>query len=695
MNAGGLPILYMNKSAKKVTPIKASPKQTVASALTGPFHFHGLKFHFGFIAAVVVFCFTIYGNGISNGFSLDDEFVIHGDTTVEKGISSVPKLFKMRYAWDQKGSYGYRPLVKASFAIETQVFGGSPHAGHVINILMYAFLCVFLFYFLRKIFYEKVSDYFLLLFIAIFISHPIHTEVVDSLKNRDVLMVTIFGLYCTFAFVKAFETNNIVSRILWIISGIISFDLGDLCKPDVLIYIAITPLVLVFFSKLKYKAAAVSVITIFAGRMLLNRALHHILPHTHYHRTFIFIEDPLLHTHWYQRIALGFYSLWFYLRKLIFPKDMVCYYGYSTINPYPAWTDGSVLIGIIITCIMCYVCYKNRKEMGLLMFSLLLFAGTTFAYVNIIAVGPGIVADRFDFIPSIGFILLVMLLGYHLLKLPLKNKLYGLKAQYLYIAAGALVLIYSGRTIARNPDWASHLSVYAHDAKIAPHSSKLQSLLAAAYIQKIQENPGMSADEKALDYQLSDAAYRASVDVFPGYTTSLNNLGMIQYNYYKNLNGAIAYFDKALSFDSNYAEAYFNKGAAEETMGKKDEAEQCYLKAIKVKPEYYITYAYLSKLYFSEGNLGKVLQVNQDALDKGYSSDVLYVNIGNVFLARKDTAKAIGCYERALACFSRNISLAEFIVKYYTGKNDLAKVEYYNQLIENTKEQSTRRRKEE
>jgi tetratricopeptide (TPR) repeat protein len=685
----------MNKPIKKGKP-KAQPKQVASQISTAPFHFKGRNFHIGFILVVIAFCFAIYGNGISNGFSLDDEFVIHNDTTVTKGLKGIPKLFKMRYAWDQKGSYGYRPLVKVSFAIEDQFFGASPHAGHVINILIYAGLCIFLFYFLRKLLYEQVSDYFLLLFLAIFIAHPIHTEVVDSLKNRDMLMTMLFGLYCTYAFVKAFETNDILKRCLWIVSAVVSYYLGVLCKEDEYLFLGIVPLVLVIFTKPKYKAAAIAVVSMLFSQVFFKRfIIKNILPHSEYHRTYIFIEQPLLHTHWYQRISLGFYSLWFYVRKLIFPKIMACYYGYSTIDPQPKWTDINVLAGIAITVLLGYVLYRNRKDKGTIMFSLLMFIGTTFAFVNILKVGPGIVADRFTFTPSIGFILLFVLLLFHLFRLPFKSKPEGTKTTYLYLIVGTIVVIYSARTIERNPNWESHLSIYEHDVKEVPHSAKLQSLLAASYIQKIQQTPSIDKDVKAQYYQLAENSYNAAVDVFPGYTTSLNNLGMIQYNYHRNLREAIAYFDKALSYDSTYTEALFNKGAAEEAMGKKDEAENCYLKAIRCNPEYYLSYAYISHLYFTEGRLDKVIQVNESAINGGHPSDIVYANIGNVYMAEKDTTKAVDYFEKALQQSVRNLNLAKFVEQYYAAKKDMGKTQYYQKLIKDAGEQAEKMRNEE
>jgi len=675
----------MNKQGKKPIPSKPAPKVTIAK---GPFHFEGRKFHYAFCITVVVFCFFLYGNSISNGFSLDDEFVTHGDTVVHKGISSIPKLFKMRYAWDQKGSYGYRPIVKASFSLEQQFFGDSPHTGHFINILMYAFLCIFLFYLVRKLFYDYVSDYFLFAVFAVFIAHPMHTEVVDSLKNRDVLLSCIFGFYSCFGFLKGFETEDIVKKVVWILSGMVAFCLSELSKPDAVIFLAIIPLVIFFFDKNTYKTGLLTVLLLFVTSFGLKFFVHSVLPHQSYHRTLIFIEDPLLHTHWFQRIALGFYSLWFYVHKLIFPKDMVCYYGYDDINPTPRWTDINVVMGMFIAMGWAYLVYRNRKGNKVLLFSLLFFGGTTAAYINVIGVGPGLVADRFTFVPSLGYSICLVFLIYYLLKLPLLTKLGGIQSRNLYTVAGIIVLLFFIRTIVRNPDWKSHLSIYEHDVKLAPRSAKLQSLLASCYNQQIQQDPGMSDEDKAKYYTGAEQAYMASLAVYPEYVTSLNNLGMIQYSYYHNLPKALGYFRDAVKYDTTYVEALFNTGDCYMELDKLDSAEQYLMQTIKINPEYYMAYIYLAKVDFKEGRLDKVLKFSQDALDHGHNSDFLYVNIGNVYLAQKDTNKAAENYAKALDINANNLPLAGFLAKYNYEHGDIDKAKFYAKMAKRAKEQS-------
>lgn len=674
----------MNKrkqSHKAIQPKQSSKPNTMAV----PFHFKGRKFHLVFSLVVVVFCFIIYGNNIRNGFSLDDEFVLNNDTIVQKGISAIPELFKMRYAWDQKGAYGYRPVVTSTYAIECQFFGSSPHVGHAINILLYAALCIFLFYFFRKIFYGEVSDYLLFVFIAIFISHPLHTEVVDSLKNRDVLLVSFFGFYCAYAFIKAFETNNIPKQILWVVSALVSYNLGLLSKLDEILFLAITPLILFFYYKGRLKPVLLSILFMLIGARGLLRFTRFVLRPSHYHRTFIFIEQPLLHTHWYQRISLGFYSLWFYIKKLIFPWQMTSYYGYAEVNPFPKWTDISVIIGIILALALLVFSIRYRKQRGILLFSLLFFAGTIFIYLNVLKVGPGIVAERFMFIPSMGFALCIALLLFRVFNQPPGNKPYGIQGQYLYMAAAGIAVVYSIRTIVRNPNWESHLSIYEHDAKSAPRSAKLQSLLASEYIHMIQLNQNLSTDDKIKYYKLAEKYYLASIDDYPEYSTSLNNLGIIQLKFHGNYDKAMDYFSRAIKTDSSYTEAWFNLGVTYETTKNLDKAEYCYKRTISTNPEYYIAYIYLTRLYFKEGMLDKVIQVNQKALNEGHVSDVFYVNLGNVYMTQGDTAKAIGYFEKAVAYYPKNTYLENVLARYYFGKKDTAKGQYYEQMAQRIK----------
>jgi hypothetical protein len=137
----------------------------------------------------VLISFLFYGNSISNGYSLDDELVTSTDRkahqNVEKGIAGIKSIFTSNYAIDGKQNYEYRPIVTLSYAIEKSIFGESTnrvHISHFINIALYAVCGILLFQLLQVLFQQQAS-LFSGLVVCLFLIHPLHSEVVNNLKN--------------------------------------------------------------------------------------------------------------------------------------------------------------------------------------------------------------------------------------------------------------------------------------------------------------------------------------------------------------------------------------------------------------------------------------------------------------------------------------------------------------------------------
>src|ERR1035437_9544609 len=138
------------------------------------------------IVMIIGLCFVLYGNTIPNHYSMDDELVTNTNKRVEGGIKAIPGIWTSLYS-EGKLKYEYRPVVKTVFAIEYQIFGDNPHVSHFINILIYIFTCLLLFNLLKKLL-KDFNPVFPFIAVLLFIAHPIHTEVVASLKNRDEML---------------------------------------------------------------------------------------------------------------------------------------------------------------------------------------------------------------------------------------------------------------------------------------------------------------------------------------------------------------------------------------------------------------------------------------------------------------------------------------------------------------------------
>ena len=138
--------------------------------------------------------FLLYANTIGNGYNMDDELVTRKHKLASKGISAIPEIFTSSYYSDNMGySYEYRPVVLTSFAIEHQFFGDKPAVSHFLNVLLYVLTVFILFKLLRKLLHAY-SYWYSVLVVLLFIVHPLHSEVVASIKNRDEVLALLGAL---------------------------------------------------------------------------------------------------------------------------------------------------------------------------------------------------------------------------------------------------------------------------------------------------------------------------------------------------------------------------------------------------------------------------------------------------------------------------------------------------------------------
>jgi hypothetical protein len=141
---------------------------------------------------LLVSVFLVFGNSLFNGYNLDDNLVTQKQVLTSKGLSSIDKIFSQSYYSNNVDlGFGYRPIVLLSFAMEHQFLGESAKISHFVNLILYAIAVLLLFKLLLGYTGEKGI---LLAFLAsiLFAVHPIHAEVIASIKNRDEILAFLF-----------------------------------------------------------------------------------------------------------------------------------------------------------------------------------------------------------------------------------------------------------------------------------------------------------------------------------------------------------------------------------------------------------------------------------------------------------------------------------------------------------------------
>jgi protein O-mannosyl-transferase len=660
---------------KKKKPDKSKSGKATTKAISKK-HYHKVKIsgNVKVLLFLLVLVFILYGNTIPNRYALDDDIVTN-NPVIKKGLKAIPEIFTTRYVSTEEQNYDYRPVVKLSFAVEYAMFKDNPHVGHFINVLLYFLLC-FLLFVILKLLLHKYHPWLPLMIIILFAAHPVHTEVVASLKNRDELLSMLGALATWYMIIKYTDTRKWYLLPL----AVVFFFLGYYSKSNIIVYAAVIPLSLYFFRDLK-----LSKVLLILGALFLTAIIFTLLPRmllSPAHRDMLYFENPLIFEKGlWLRVGTGLIVVLFYIRLLIIPHPLLFYYGYDMIpitTPLNIW---AIISLIICLAMLAFALYLFRRR-HIISFGILYFFVTISAFANIVKPPPGIVAERFLLSASLGYVMIICVLIFMLFKLDIHQKsTYSLKTVKIPLIIFLLILIpFTLRTIIRNKDWKDYKTLYSHDIVYLEKSAKANAVYASILYTELStiRNPQKIKSVAAE----SEKYYKQTLKIYPAYINAWNNLGIIYFSYQQRPAEAIDCWKKAVYYDSTYATPLVNIAMAYEQMSRADSAEIYYLKAINVKKNYAVAYSKLGDLYFKQGKLQMAIAINEKFMQTDNTSEIPYVNIGNYFMYSADTLKAIGMWEKAIEIQPKNAGLCRNLAGYFAHKGNYQKAAYYKNLAQ-------------
>src|SRR5262249_2744992 len=149
-----------------------------------------------------------------------------------------------RFGNATQGDNLYRPLPKIIFASLWDLSPGNALPFHALNVLLYALTGFLLFIVTSRLMNGNVS--LPLVATALFIAHPIHTEVVANIKSLDEILSLIFFVLSLFSLQKFLRAY----RKRWLAITMLSYFASLVSKESAITFLAVYPLVVFFFSKL-------------------------------------------------------------------------------------------------------------------------------------------------------------------------------------------------------------------------------------------------------------------------------------------------------------------------------------------------------------------------------------------------------------------------------------------------------------
>jgi protein O-mannosyl-transferase len=644
---------------------------------------------------IVLITFIIYGNSINNEYSLDDNIVVDGVGKVSEGIKGIPEIFTTHYATDKEQSYGYRPLVLLTFAIEKQFFKGLPvtqtnkekkrkdkltqaNISHFVNVLLYALTGIVLINLLLLLFkdYNRLLPFLITL---LFIIHPLHTEPVANIKSRDELMMLLGVLLALIHYLK-FSFTSKYKYLLFAFGFVL---MAFLSKKSALSLIGLVPVVL-YFSKANYKKILISTASIICVGIVFV-AVKKGLVSVSGSRDVKYFENPLLYEgSFMDRVTVGLYCSWFYLKMLIFPKDMAYYYGYNYI-PMANWSFYQVWLAVIFYVPLGIYGFWRFLQRDVLGLGIVLWLGVMLAFINVLFPIVGIVADRFTYMFSLGFCIVLGVLLMKIFKIDLTNDSVQLKlSSGFLIAVGVIAVLYSARVINRNPDWHDYLTTYYADLEVVENSAKAHAMISNTLYAKIRKN---KKDPRNREYTNEIVKhYKRAIEIDSTYLTCYSNLGSAYIDLMNDNQNGLYYCEKVVAMKPDYFEANLNAAVSSQRLNQADKAFKYYMNAIEVNPDQTRIYGMFND-FLSENNMvEKGIAKLKLITEKSTKPKHLYMNIANLY--SKDRSNLDASIHYFTQAYSYDVSdkvLCNHIAKLYGMKGDVTNQNLYIQKFNTLK----------
>ncbi|HUM46503.1 MAG TPA: DUF1736 domain-containing protein, partial [Chitinophagales bacterium] len=345
--------------------------------------------------------FLLYANTLNHEYVLDDETAIVKNAFTQEGVSALPKIFSSSYraGFDERKEGLYRPLSVALFAIEWEVAPGNPHLGHWINVLLYVLTAMILFITLSLFFANKNL---LLPFVTtlLFVAHPIHTEVVANIKSSDEILCFLFSIISLWAVIKYAREN----RTLYLfISGITIFA-GMLSKETAVTMVAVAPLTVYFFSNAGTKKLLIAAVPFIAAFVLYMAIRISVLKGMTGFEEIQIINNSLVAAgdDTTSRVATAIFILGRYLWLLIFPTPLCFDYSYNTI-PLTSFGDPKTLLSLVTILALTIIAVRGWKSKSPVAWGLIFMGATLLLVSNLFFLIEATLAERFLYMPSLGF----------------------------------------------------------------------------------------------------------------------------------------------------------------------------------------------------------------------------------------------------------------------------------------------------
>lgn len=628
------------------------------------------------LGGLLVLTFLAFSPTFSNNFTnWDDDLYVTENPNINVSGEEWSNLFTVPVAAN------IHPVTMASLVLDFKLTGeeeGLKDATiyHAQSLFWHLLNVVLVFYFMFLI--SGRNGIIAIITAAIFALHPMHVESVAWVSGRKDVLYTFFFFASLLAYLRYREKQKILPFALAILFYILS-----LASKPAAVILPVLMLMLDLFDKqrlvfnkkklgmLGLDVLIIGVLAIYGYKIAdISEKIGLEIPSTAFFLmnivliaalVFVAFKRKFAERVWIEKVpffllsgmtgALTFYSqgttsaldggqIFGTLDKFFFGSFSFVVYIYkffvpinmASFHPYPIEKNGDFSLAInymaplvvaLVLALGVYSFFKSKRK--ILAWSIGFFLITIGLVLQFITVGSAITAERYTYVPYIGFGFLLAAFYYYYFHQ--KN---GKLKKFKPVAMGTLGVfgvLLAVLTFMRTLVWESSITLWSDVIEQYDYDSGSFNNRGHAYRTLSDNyNPNLpTAKEKNpekwneyLDNALSD--YQNAIKLKPKNAKAFSNMGMIFFRRNQD-DKALEAYNKAIELDDSFFEALSNRGAIHARNGRYEPGLKDLDKCIELKPshkEAYINRAILhaeqSRKYQSQGNLTKSLSENEAAV---------------------------------------------------------------------------------
>jgi len=562
----------------------------------------------------------------------DDTLAVEKNRIVARG--DLAEILSTSY-WE--GAEGndrslYRPVVIFSYALERKLTG-QPDAlvAHVVNLVLHFLVALALMALMLRIGAGRLAAG---ASAALFAVHPVHVEAVAGIVGRAELLAALWSLLALLFLTYAGpwgsrDPGALARRLAAGASGICLFlALGskEVAFATPFLMIAVELLLRPHTSATSsgwWARLGALIPGGIAGLLYLAlrvRALEMLVSVQQVHP----MDNILVRIDGAERLFTSFGIVARYARLLLFPTRLSADYSGDTVAVETTWLAARALIGafVLLSClvVVAWPVLSRRREAAaagpatppalqpLAAFAVLMFLMPYLVIGNLLFIVGAGVAERFMYLPSIGYCMLLGLLFERIRRLPpLAGRSSTQQLRLVVATVAMLSAAFALMTWNRCRDWRDEPTLFRSATQVTPESPRPHLIVGRAIVQE--------GDPEA----------------------------------------AIPHFDRILAQYPRYTNAWIEKGIALAALGRFAEAERSFRTAVEISPGHHAAHLNLALALRHQGRHEQAERSLKTALAWQPRASKVWAELGNLYLERGRYREAAEAYREAIALGRRDL----------------------------------------